>query len=392
MAIERCVPTSFPAVTGVTNNTYAYDAPTSATNTTAYTQTSDTTYATFASAVTAVARLNVLSGFTTKQYSWTSATLKIGYGFTTAGDGDVTQWDSSATLEYCLDWNGSSGSFGAGWLDSSTGDNVTGFLTQSIAIPANTNPATVAVRFTVIGHPKSGAVPDIILGSTAQAQVYHAYIEGNYSAGPNFGALNGGAYCNQGSAYNITGSGFTGTTSVTFNGNAAPFSVTNDSTISVTIPPVTAGYTTIVITNGTTATGIGYINPVWSNNGPVYVGNNVTLTPAAGILGTLTVSPGTWGTWTAGTGQSVTALYNRQYTLTQNYSGYNVLHNTTAIATIPASGSLSAALIRQVTTGGGSGAFSFSDVNVRTLSNTANGTAYGFANFYGKALSSNYYW
>jgi hypothetical protein len=79
-------------------------------------------------------------------------------------------------------------------------------------------------------------------------------IEGTYTTGPTVTALNSNSACVIGGSYNITGSGFTGSSAVTINGISASFTVTNDTTISVTIPQMSSyGTVTVQVTNGTSA-------------------------------------------------------------------------------------------------------------------------------------------
>lgn len=259
MAIEYCRPTSFTG-TGVTNGANAYDADT-ATYASHSVGTSTTTY----SAST--------STFSSKAQTWTSATLNIKWSLTTNGDGDVTQWDSSASVEYTLNggtsWinTGLSSTFlgGPGYTtggDASAAPYTDGPYTDSISISSSQDPTQVQVRTSVTGHAKTGKVPDFILGSGADVFLYEAWIEGTYTATPTVTSLNGGTSCNIGSAYDIVGTNFTGATSVSINGvSASTFSVTNSTTISVTIPPM---YITANITNCsvsvTTSAGTGSAN------------------------------------------------------------------------------------------------------------------------------------
>jgi hypothetical protein len=99
---------------------------------------------------------------------------------------------------------------------------------------------------------------------------------------PNAGPVAGGT------SVTLTGSGFTGATSVTFGGTAATsFTVTSDTTITATAPPHAAGAVNVSVTTvggtGTAANAYTYstapvATSVSPNAGPVVGGTSVTIT------------------------------------------------------------------------------------------------------------------
>ena len=108
------------------------------------------------------------------------------------------------------------------------------------------------------------------------------------SIGPSSGPLTGGG------TVIITGSGFTGATSVTFGGAAASYTVVSDTSITVVLPAGAAGPADVAITTpgGTKTQAAAFIySPVPSitslspNAGPVSGGTTVTIT-GSGFIGT----------------------------------------------------------------------------------------------------------
>lgn len=135
-----------------------------------------------------------------------------------------------------------------------------------------------------------------------------------------------------------------------------------------------------------------YSAPTLANNGPVLLGNNVTITPTfdAGIG--VSVAPGSWGAWTSGVGQAVALPYNKLYVLTQSGIGTAGTVPQAKLPTTPAA-SMSMSQMRQVVTGGGTDAnFSINHSYVRVLSGTANNAQVSFSQLSNTSLSTGYYW
>lgn len=570
MSIERCVPNTMYSALGLTNGPNAYDAPSVAYPASGnYTQSGDTTFATEASTTAVTYRYAYLYGFSAKQAAtWTSAALWVKYDLITQGDDAATQWNSNADISYCYDFN--SGTYTGTWvsIDSATGDFGTGIVESgaiALTLGSLVN-STFAIRIAANGHVKTGVTPDWILGSLASVRLYHAFIDGVYTSF-DITSLNSNSYCNIGSTYNIAGVGLTGSTAVTINGVSASFSVTNSTTISVTIPQMSSyGAVVVAVTNGTTLTMTGYINtptvtinspssggsvfnssttscsatltnlanttinwtctagsfsptstssggsttwtapatcsnpttvtitataagngstvasitrsvyyyptvtsftsspaanstvvngtiayltwatsnatststnfgststawtalsvgsvnsntvttytitpvnaagsgstssisinaiapPSLTNNGPVVLNTNVTLTPTFGSGIAATVAPGTWGTWASGTGQAISLPCNRGYTLTQTGIGTAYTVAQAKLPTTPAA-SISMSQARQIIEGPSStNSISMNATLIRNLSGTQNNATVSFSNLSNKYLSTVY--
>lgn len=570
MAYEIVQITSWTTSAGsITNPTYAYDngavgsGPVTGTSTSSYTNTNDTSYANQSSALSTTQYTLTSSGMSARSQTWTSSTLYVTYTLITSGDGDITQWDSFAELNYCTD-----GSTFSNTIAASSQDNNTGRVTFSVALGANPTLANIKIQALLTGHGKTGAIPDIIAGSSATCYLYHAYVEGIYTAF-SVTSLNSGSYCNIGSIVFISGVGLTGSTAVTINGVSASFTVSNSTTIQVTIPAMSSyGAVTVSVTNGTTQSCTGYINtpiismsvptsggnclasstvsctatvtnlesttinwtadggsfsptsttsggsttwtapaspssngasytltatasgnastntsvlrnvyfvpivtsftgslangstvvngstqfltwatqyataigsnfgatatawtaynggtvvsntvtnysiqptnpggagsvytvsvnaiaaPSITNNGPVLLNTNVTLTPTFGAGVGVSVAPGSWGAWTTGVGQTVALPYNKVYTLTQSGIGTATTVPQAKLPVTPAA-SISMSQVRQIVTGGGSGSIDINDNYIRILSSTSNLSQVSFSQLSGTYLPTSYNW
>ena len=161
--------------------------------------------------------------------------------------------------------------------------------------------------------------------------------------GPTVTSLNGGTGttnpCNIGSAYNIVGTGFTGTTAVSINGVSASFSVTNSTTISVTIPAMSTYGTSksVSVTNGTTASAnVAYINtPTISISAPA-TGGNVLASSTTTCTASVTNLASTTINWTCSGGSfsptSTTSGGNTTWTAPASPSSNGAAYTITATA------------------------------------------------------------
>lgn len=183
MAIERRAASTISAASNLTNGSYAYDVPSSGLGVTSYNGASDSTYATLVSNFATTSYYAYLSGFGSRQASsWNSAVLYVTLDYETQGDGGATQWDSSITVSYCTDWNGSTGTF-VDILSTSSESAPTGSgVVYPVTLSPSVNPSTVCIRYRVSGHAKTGTVPDVISASKATAYIYNAFIEAVYNS------------------------------------------------------------------------------------------------------------------------------------------------------------------------------------------------------------------
>ena len=144
----------------------------------------------------------------------------------------------------------------------------------------------------------------------------------------------------------------------------------------------------------TTLTVYVYSAPTITNNGPVLLDTNVTLTPTfSSAVAGVSVSPGSWGTWSTGSGQAISLPYNKLYTLTQAGGAGTVYATTVTQAAMPTS-NISLSKARQLTTGGGTAAnYDANNATIRVLAGVGgSGTSISFSQLSGKYLSTAYYW
>lgn len=187
--------------------------------------------------------------FQTRTQTWSSALFYYKILGTKNGEQNNAFWDVSASS------NG-----------TSIGTIIADGTLRSISITQSQFDAGITVDLSVEG--RAGSDPDFDpYGGTAQVDVYEVYVEGTYASAPIVTNLNGGAnYCSIGQTVDISGSNFTGATSVSIAGTSASFSVTSSTTISVTIPQLgSGGYgsgksVSVTTPNGTDTQNVGYIN------------------------------------------------------------------------------------------------------------------------------------
>lgn len=159
------------------------------------------------------------------------------------------------------------------------------------------------------------------------------------STTPTITSINSGAACNIGGTYNIAGTNFTGTTSVTVGGASASYSVTNSTTISFTIPTFTSyGSKTVTVTtpNGSVSDSSVINTPsvsVSPSTASVTAGYTTTFTGTTANLYNTGVSYSasggsitSGGVWTAPT----PSTNGQSYTITATASGNS---STTGTAT-----------------------------------------------------------
>lgn len=217
-------------------------------------------------------QIATLSGFA-NNHTYTALTLTVKWAPTTNGNGGTTTWDGYSNIYLSVDggstWSqsgfttsssvyGAAGSAGGG--DGSGSSLSEGPWTDTIALSV-TDATQVQVKTGVSGQPKSGALPNVIMAGLGRMSLYDVYLTGTYASTPTVTSLNGGSSCDIGSSYNIVGTNFTGATSVSINGYSASYTVTNSTTISVTIPPMslTSDITNCAV-SVTTSTGTGSAN------------------------------------------------------------------------------------------------------------------------------------
>ncbi|MEU6085544.1 IPT/TIG domain-containing protein [Streptomyces sp. NPDC047085] len=128
------------------------------------------------------------------------------------------------------------------------------------------------------------------------------------SVSPNQGPASGGT------AVTLTGSNFTGTTSVRFGTNQAQFATISDTKISCTAPPGSDSPAVTVTTPGGTSNGVTFtyltspvISSVTANQGPTAGGNTVTVTGTNLSAATAVMVGSHSATITGNTGTQITA-------------------------------------------------------------------------------------
>lgn len=254
----------------------------------------------------------------------------FGQIFMAGASGALTSYSMNMT---CLNPAGTplTGVFAAIYLINSNGISIPG--TPLATAPVNLSTCPTLTNWT--GHTFTAAdfavipinFPNVTLASGSFYGVYFGGLSPGVtlpgfpsvtSVAPNSGSRAGG------NTVTLSGSGFTGATSVTFNGVSAPnFSVTNDTTISAVVPSsATVGAVSVIVTtpvgSNNTNTLYTYVNlpptitSVSPNSGPPGGGNSVTIT-GSGFTGATSVTFG-------GTAAS----------------SFTVVNDTTITATVPA--------------------------------------------------------
>ena len=233
----------------------------------------------------------------------------------------------------CVDIFGPGVNITSDWYSSTTATNTisgtsmaTPHVTGTAALYLSTNttasPATVASALTtnatanVIANPGSGS-PNLLL--------YELFIGGGGGTPPpsisGFSPTSGGV----GTTVTITGSNFTGATSVKFNGQSASFTVVTSSQINATVPNCSSSGQVSVTTAGGTATssgsfsvtGCGSQQQLFGNPG-FESGNNGVWTITAGVIdNSANPAPhsGSWKAWLDGYGSTHTDYAYQQVTI-----------------------------------------------------------------------------
>ncbi len=142
-----------------------------------------------------------------------------------------------------------------------------------------------------------------------------------------FSPTSGGA----GTAVTISGSNFTGATSVKFNGQAATFTVNSASQITASAPNCSSTGTIAVTTSGGTATSSGTFTVTGCTTTTTQLFGNagfesgaVTWTQTAGVIDSSTGRPartGSWKAWLNGYGSTTTDYVYQQITIPSNATG-----------------------------------------------------------------------
>ena len=231
-------------------------------------------------------------GMAAKTHTWTDAKLYIKADCSNV----YNDTNCSSTISYTTDGTNYT------TIITNAGDGVISIDT-SAPITLSTSVDTTTLYIKVNAQAIGATAKSLMIPSSAQWLLWEAWVEGTYSTGPTVSNLNNSSYCNIGSTYNITGTGFTGTTAVSINGVSASFSVTNATTISVTIPAMsTYGAITVSVTNGSAATCTGYINtPTISISTPA-TGGSVFNSSTTTCTATVTNLASTTINWTCSAG------------------------------------------------------------------------------------------
>ena len=183
----------------------------------------------------AVIRSGTVTSWETKSQTWSDYKIKI-----TNLSAAVTSvnWGAGG---YLLDASYSTDT-GNNWTPFPSGPSNdqldTGVYTlDSGTISGNPTTSSIQVRIRIQSDAGSQDSGNRISGDLCVASVGEIYLEGTYSSAPTVTSLNSGSACSIGdTGVSIVGTNFTGATSVSINGVSASYSVTNDTTISVTIP------------------------------------------------------------------------------------------------------------------------------------------------------------
>jgi hypothetical protein len=197
-----------------------------------------------------------------------------------------------------------------------TGSGFTGATSvkfDGIEVTSKTVNSDTQITVTPPAHIVGGPYSVVVITPVGTATKTNAY---TYAPAPTFTSIAPASGPNAGSTVvTITGSGFTGATSVTFGGTAATaFTVNTDTQITATTPLHATGIVNVVVTTpvgtatGSGVTGYTYVAPptftsITPNSGSTVGGTSVT------IVGTNFVSGGSFGVTiggTAATGVSVT--------------------------------------------------------------------------------------
>jgi uncharacterized protein with beta-barrel porin domain len=275
------------------------------------------------------------------------------------------------------------GPSGGGTVVTLTGSNLSGAASVTFGGTAATITANTATSLTVTAPAHAAGAVDLVVttpgGSVTQTASY-TYIAppAIASVSPATGPTAGGT------SVTLSGSDFSGATSVTFGGVAATISAITATTITVTTPAHAAGAVDVVVMtasgSGTKSNGYTYVAPTPPSltaalpvSGPTSGGTAVTLT-GTNLSGATSVTfGGTAATFTANTATSITATAPAHAAgvvsvVVSTTSGSATLSNgytyTAALSVSPAPGALAGGTVgasysQDITASGGTGPYTY---------------------------------
>jgi uncharacterized protein (TIGR03437 family) len=229
----------------------------------------------------------------------------------TSGSSDARA--SFSNFGTCVDIFAPGVSITSSWATSTTATNtISGTSmatphvcgTAALYIGLNPTASVASVTSALTSNATSGVVTNPGTGSPNRL-LYELFIGGGGTPAPTisgFSPASGGA----GSSVTITGSNFTGATSVKFNGQSASFTVNSSTQITATVPNCSSSGTISVTTAGGTATsgssfsvtGCSTASQLLLNPG-FESGNNGNWTTTAGVIDGSTGRPARTGSWKA---------------------------------------------------------------------------------------------
>ena len=199
--------------------------------------------------------------------------------------------------------------------------HVTGTSALYLSLNPSATPATVANALT--SNATAGVVQNAGTGSPNRL-LYELFIGGGGSSAPTisgFSPASGGV----GTSVTITGTNFTGASSVKFNGQSASFTVNSSTQITATVPNCSSSGTISVITAGGTATSSSSFSVTGCTTQQQLLGNPGFETGSAapwvataGVINNSTAEPahsGSWDAWLDGYGTTHTDTLYQDVTI-----------------------------------------------------------------------------
>jgi len=227
-----------------------------------------------------------------------------------------------ANIGTCVDIFAPGVNITSSWFSSTTATNTisgTSMATPHVAgasalyLSGNTTATPAAVASALTSNATSGVVKNAGTGSPNRL-LYTGFIGGGTPAPTisGFSPTSGGV----GTSVSISGTNFTGATSVKFNGQPASFSVGSSTSITATVPNCSSSGTISVTTAGGTATSSGSFSVTGCTGAQQLLGNPGFETGSAapwvataGVIDSSTSEPahsGSWKAWLDGYGTSHT--------------------------------------------------------------------------------------
>jgi subtilisin family serine protease len=221
---------------------------------------------------------------------------------------------SWANFGTCVDIFGPGVNITSSWYSSNTATNTisgTSMATPHVCgvtalyLQTNTSASPATVASAIINNSTPNVVVNPGTGSPNRL-LYELFIGGGGTPAPTisgFSPASGGA----GSGVTISGSNFTGASSVKFNGQSAGFTVNSSTQITATVPNCSSTGTISVTTAGGTATSAGIFTVTGCGGGSQQLllnpgfesGNNGQWVITAGVIDSSTGRPARTGSWKA---------------------------------------------------------------------------------------------